>query len=95
MAEDQRDRLRSVEERLADEQRKWSGDEEVSKRRAIEERYNDARGHRSDLAWGAGGIDREDRTDEVTSVPSDDEGREADRNADQPQEDRKSKERSS
>lgn len=73
------DELRDVTRRLEDEQRAWNGDLEASNRREIDERYNDARGDRSSLAWGAGGMQREDRTDSVTSVLSEEGSATADR----------------
>lgn len=63
---------RDVNDRAADEQRAWGGDFEARKRRGREEMHNDARGDDSDLAWGAGGLARDDRTDSVTAIPADD-----------------------
>lgn len=66
------DDLRDVNDRAADEQRAWGGDLEARKRRGREEMHNDARGDDSDLAWAAGGLQRDDRSDSVTAIPADD-----------------------
>ena len=63
--------LRDVNDRAEDEQRAWSGDLDARVRRGRDELYNDGRGDQSDLAWGAGGMQSEDRSDSITAIPAD------------------------